>query len=246
MNMIIIMDILYYSNHCKHSAKIIQFLAKNGITNKINCICVDKRVVDPSTGQYNIITETGKRVTLPPNVSAVPSLLLVSKGFQVIQGDAIINHYEPEVRTANNIATGFNGEPSAFELGGGNVSSDKYTYFTNGTSPSHNYVNAEHHMSPINAMPDNYRPNKISEGSVNVGTLEQMRNNDVGLPPVAGGMFGNMPGPPQSVQNNMNAPRQMQYGNGMGGGGGSGYRPGSNVYAQSMPSSSGYQYNPSI
>ena len=43
------MDILYYSNHCPNSQKVIQYIAKFGLIDKLNAICIDKRSVDSNT-----------------------------------------------------------------------------------------------------------------------------------------------------------------------------------------------------
>ena len=37
------LDILYYSNYCKHSQRIVQFLSKGGLLDKVNAFCIDKR-----------------------------------------------------------------------------------------------------------------------------------------------------------------------------------------------------------
>ena len=77
-------DILYYSNYCKHSQNIIQYFAKNNLTEKISFICIDKRIIDQKTGYTNIILENGKKVLLPPNIHHVPSLLLTKQNNKVI------------------------------------------------------------------------------------------------------------------------------------------------------------------
>ena len=85
------MDILYYSNYCPHSQKLLQYITKKNLIEKLNCICVDKRVRDNNNNQMYIVLENGKRVILPPNVSSVPSLLQVKKNYSVLQGiDQII------------------------------------------------------------------------------------------------------------------------------------------------------------
>jgi hypothetical protein len=53
------MDILYYSNYCKHSQKLIQTLTKGNLADKISCICIDKRSKDPKTNQLYIHFNSG-------------------------------------------------------------------------------------------------------------------------------------------------------------------------------------------
>ena len=83
-------DILYYSNHCKHSEKILNYLVKNDIVKYLNCICVDKRQINQSNGNVNIILENGNSVMLPPNVHSVPSLLILKENYRVVMGDEIL------------------------------------------------------------------------------------------------------------------------------------------------------------
>ena len=71
------MDNLYYSNYCKHSKKVLDFLSKSGLTEKLNCICIDKRKRNPSTNQTFVVLDDGKQVLLPPNLQSVPALLLI-------------------------------------------------------------------------------------------------------------------------------------------------------------------------
>ena len=49
------MDTLYYSNYCKHSQRILQFLVKGNLVDKINFMCIDKRQQDDTNNQIYII-----------------------------------------------------------------------------------------------------------------------------------------------------------------------------------------------
>lgn len=188
-------DILYYSNHCKHCQKIIHFLTKNNLTEKMSFICLDKRVKDQKTGYTNIILENGKRVILPPNIHSVPSLLLIKENYKVILGDDIIGLFQPKVKEQNEFATDYQGEPSGFSinsnLGGMNIVSEQFTYYNmspeelsakgkGGLRQLHNYVKANHEPIFINTPPDNYRPDKVSN-SVTIETLQQKRVEDVSV-----------------------------------------------------------------
>jgi len=187
------MDILYYSNYCKHSQKVIQFLAKNNFTNKLNFICIDKRKRDPQTNQTNIELENGKTVILPPNIHSVPSLLLVKQNYRVVLGDEIIGIFQPKVQEENSEATQQQGEPAGYHLtpstSGMNIVSEQYTYYNmtpeelsakgkGGNRQMYNYVLANHTPSIIHTPPDNYRPDKLSNG-VTLDTLQQKRNEEI-------------------------------------------------------------------
>jgi hypothetical protein len=188
------MDILYYSNYCPNSKKIIQYITKSGLIDKLNCICIDKRIVNPNTGQIQIQLENGKTVLMPPNVQAVPALLIVSKKYSAIFGGDIITYFEPYVKTQTEQATTFNGEPVGVPLGqpsGSNIQSEHFTFYNmspdelsakgnGGMRQMYNYVSAEHNLYSIQTPIDTYKPDKVGE-SVSIESLEQKRNKDVPL-----------------------------------------------------------------
>ena len=189
------MDILYYSNYCKHSQKIIQYLVKNRLNDKLNFICIDKRKRDPKTNQLQIILENGSVVVLPPNIQSVPALLLVKQNYQVILGDDIIKVFQKTVSDNTAVSTQNNGEPRGFVLSGSNngmnIVSEQYTFYNmspeelsakgrGGMRNMHNYVNANHEYGFINTPNDDYKPDKLSN-AVTVDTLQQKRNDE--LPP---------------------------------------------------------------
>lgn len=183
------MDILYYSNYCKHSQKIIQFLTKSDLIKDIHAFSIDKRFRDPKTNQTMIQLENGKAVLLPPNVQSVPSLLCTSQNYKLILGDDIIKYFEPAMK--EKLSSANFGEPASFSLGqmgGSNVISEQYTDFslsadelsakgTGGRRQMHNYVLAGDDNSFIQTPPDNYKADKI--GDVSMDTLQQERNIDV-------------------------------------------------------------------
>lgn len=189
------MDILYYSNFCKHSQKILQFFVKNNLTEQVNFICIDKRKQDPTTGQINIYLENGSHILLPPNVHSVPSLLLVKESYSVIIGDAIMSKYQSKLQNQTNVATDGNGEPIGVSLNSasiGTVISEQYTSYnatpqdlsskSNSTNnrPLYNYVSANENGITIQTPPDTYRPDKVSQ-NVTIDTLQQKRNEDVNV-----------------------------------------------------------------
>ena len=94
------MDILYYSNYCKNSKKVLQSLAKTNVKEKISFICIDNRRVDPKTNQTMIMLENGKMVIMPPNLVYVPSLLLVKDKYKLLLGDQIIEHLDQQLSKA--------------------------------------------------------------------------------------------------------------------------------------------------
>ena len=170
----------------------IQYLAKNNLTNKLNCINIDKRTRNPTTGQMVIHLENGSSVQLPPNVHSVPSLLLVKDKYAVIVGEEIYKYLSPKVSVQNAIATNYNGEPEAYMFAGSasgvNIMSEQYTYYDmspdelsakgrGGMRQMYNYVPATQDGFSIPTPPDNYRPDKITSESLEA--LQSMRNADI-------------------------------------------------------------------
>jgi hypothetical protein len=188
------MDILYYSNYCKHCQSVLQFLVKGNMTDKLNYICIDKRVRDSQNNQLYIILENGKKVSMPPNIHSVPALLQVKNNYNVILGEDIIKYLKPHIQEQAQIATLETGEPSGFQLlpsnMGMNIVSEQYTYYN--MSPDelsakgkgnnrqmYNYMPANYNnVNSIPTPPDTYRPDKVAS-NVTIDVLEQKRQTDV-------------------------------------------------------------------
>jgi hypothetical protein len=188
------MDTLYYSNHCKHSQRVLQFLVKGNLSDKINFLCIDKRQHDAQNNKMYIILENGQRVIMPPNINSVPALLLVKQSYHVILGDDIFKYFQ----TAATVATKKQNilrqvEPVGSSImnstGGMNIVSEQYTMFdltpdelsSKGSSDRRqmsNYISANDEIITINTPPDTYHPDKINE-NVTVDTLQQKRMDDI-------------------------------------------------------------------
>ena len=188
------MDTLYYSNNCKHSQRVLQFLVKGNLAEKINFLCIDKRRRDPNNNQMYIILENGQRVVMPPNVNSVPALLLVKHSYRVILGDDIIQHFQ----TAASVETKKRimrepidpvGSSIMLSAGGMNIVSEPYTMYnltpdelsakgSSGRRQMYNYVSANDEIISINTPPDAYQPDKISQ-NVTIDTLQQKRIDEI-------------------------------------------------------------------
>ena len=188
------MDTLYYSNYCKHSQRILQFLVKGNLVEKINFLCIDKRQRDANNNQMFILLENGKRVIMPPNIQSVPALLLVTKGYRVILGDDIIQHFQVAANTESKkrIASQ-NIEPlgtSIFNSNGGmNIVSEQFTPYDltpqelsakgNGDRRQlYNYVSANDDIISIQTPPDTYQPDKVNK-DLTVDLLQQKRMDEI-------------------------------------------------------------------
>jgi len=158
------MDIFYYSNYCQHSKTVIEYLAKNGIIKKLNCICIDKRFFNQKTNQTIIQLETGKQVILPPNIHSVPCLLLSTKKYEVIIGaDPIMEYFKPEIIQKQEEATIETGEPAGFSM----KSNDLYTPY------GQNIV--------LETPPETFKSNKmtVDDAAAIMEELKLKRDQDV-------------------------------------------------------------------
>ena len=187
------MDILYYSNYCPHSQKVLQTLVKGNLSDKVSFICIDKRQTDNKNGQTYVHLENGGKVVLPPNVQSVPSLLLVKDNYRIICGDEILRFYHKDLKSQSDIATKQNGEPSSYQLvkttGGTNVTSEQYTLYdmspdelsakgSGGNRQLYNYVPVSNNMNLIPTPDDTYKPDKVSN-DVTVDSLQQRRMDEI-------------------------------------------------------------------
>jgi hypothetical protein len=251
--------IIYYSNHCDKSKAVLSALSKSRVQDDIHFLCIDKRVKAANgSGAWHIVTESGEKVLLPPQVNRVPALLLLNKGHMVLYGEQILQHFQPKNVALNNEATNFNGEPNSFSLGresmgGFGVASDNYSFLdqsadelsakgNGGMRQLYNYATIDV-VDKIETPPDNYSPDKV--GSVSLEQLQQKRNLDIqqssnaGNHIVSGGggsNFGNNFGPGARTENvgfrAGPAVDSINY-NGFGGGGGG--MPSGSQRGQSMP-----------
>lgn len=88
-------DILYYSNHCLHSKKVLQYVYKNNLIGKISCICVDQQSRNPSNNSVNIVLENGRTESLPPCIQTVPTIMRPSQKYTLVLGcSQILEHFQ--------------------------------------------------------------------------------------------------------------------------------------------------------
>ena len=140
-------------------------------------------------GATYIILENGQEILLPPTITKVPALLLLSKNHHVLFGNDINNHIESTNVVHTNQIVKMNGEPLAFSLnnGGYGVASDNYSFLDQdasdlsakgdgGMRQQHHYATLDYN-SNIETPPDNYQPDKV--GQVTLEQLQQNRNSEI-------------------------------------------------------------------
>jgi len=177
--------ILYYSKYCEVSKKYLQILSKAEYQTDIHFICIDKRIKDANNKTY-IILENQQRIILPDNVTKVPALLLLNKGYNVLYGEQILQYLKPRQQETVRQATQNNMEPLAFSLGGGggfgDIVSDKYSFLdqdsselsaegNGGLRQMHNYVDLNTAFSGniSNVKQSNDEFNTTIRGTVKMG-----------------------------------------------------------------------------
>lgn len=187
-------SILYYSNFCDHSKKLLQSVSKTAVSKDIHFICIDKRVKD--NNKIFIILENGQKIIMPENVNRVPALLLLNQGYNVLYGEAIIQHLKPKQEEMVKKATYNNLEPMAFSFGGGgssfsNIASDHYSFLdmdsdslsakgNGGVRQMHNYVDLNY-SDQINTPQDeqDYKSAAKISGELTVEQLLQQREQEL-------------------------------------------------------------------
>ena len=186
-------SILYYSNYCEHSKKLLQGLSKTKVSKDIHFICIDKRIKE--NDKMFIVLENGQKIIMPENVNRVPALLLLNKNYEVLYGDSIQNYLKPKEEVSVREATQNNLEPSAFSFGGGGgnfgIVSDSYSFLdmdpedltakgNGGVRQMHNYVhlNYQDKISTPDDDSGQTKGNKMPEG-ITVEQLQQQREKEM-------------------------------------------------------------------
>ena len=192
-------SILYYSNFCEPSKKLLQTVSKTQNVNNIHFVCIDKRV-KYSNGKIQIILQTGQKLLMPENVTRVPALMLLNQNYKVVYGDDIYTHLKPQVAQQVKQATKNNMEPinfqdgfSAFSGFGGGIVSDNFSFLDQsdselsvkgegGLRQIHNYVTLNESMNLSMKLPQDdfdYKGDKIKEGETSVEALQRRREEDL-------------------------------------------------------------------
>lgn len=182
-------SVLYYSKYCENCNKLLYELGKSEISKQIHFLSIDKRV--QKNNKIFLILDNGCEVFLPPNITRVPSLLLLNKGNKIIVGDDVLNYFRPQLTQKKINATKNNMVPIAFstyEMG--TCMSDNYSYLDQsnesmsakgdgGLRQMHSFVTLNFNDS-IETPPEDYEPDKV--GNVDLGKLQAQRDNEIVMP----------------------------------------------------------------
>ena len=178
-------SVLYYSNYCDNSKKLLGYLSKSSVKDNLHYVCIDRRV-KKNNAMY-VILENNQELLLPNTVNAVPALMILNNDYKVLFGDNILEYLKPVEQVKVQKATNFNGEPSAFSLNDGmaGVHSDNFSFLDQGNDELsakgdggmrqlYNYATINF-QEKIETPEDDYVPDKVDENSLK--NYQDTRNN---------------------------------------------------------------------
>jgi hypothetical protein len=192
-------SILYYSNFCEPSKKLLQTVSKTGVAKDIHFICIDKRIKD-STGKIYIVLQNEQKIIMPENVTRVPALLLLNQNYKVIYGDQIYQHLKPAQEVQVKQATKNNMEPASFfdsfsfsGFGSSGIASDNYSFLdqsddelgvkgNGGLRQMHSYVSLNDSGNLSMHLPQDdhdYKADKLKEGEMSIEALQRKRDQEL-------------------------------------------------------------------
>jgi len=121
--------IVYYSNYCDHSKKLLQTLGKTGLQEDMHFISIDNRMQDPTDGNTYVVLENGSRILLPRAISRVPALFLVANK-QILFGDEIYQFVQTLLGKRTEQAAQSHVEPESFSFGSyaSAIMSDQFSF----------------------------------------------------------------------------------------------------------------------
>jgi hypothetical protein len=192
--------ILYYSNFCEPSKKLLQTVSKTEMAKDIHFICIDKRVKE--NDKIFIILQNGQKIVMPENVTKVPALMLLNQQYKVVYGDQIYQHLKPVQDKQVQKATKNNMEPSAFLDGfgfssgfgfGSGIISDNFSFLDQndnelsvkgegGLRQMHNYVSLESANNLSMHLPQDdhdYKSDKLKDTELNIESLQKKREQEL-------------------------------------------------------------------
>jgi len=134
-------------------------------------------------------------MVMPDNITRVPAMLLLNKGYQVLYGEAILDHFRPQEVTRTQVATQNNMEPMAFSFGafsgyGGGIASDNFSFVDldadslgtkggGGLSQMHSYVSVNDNGMFTKGAEESSFAGKLKEGDIKMEDLQKKRDSEL-------------------------------------------------------------------
>lgn len=184
-------QVLYYSNYCNHCQKLLGLIGKSSVKDDVHYVCIDKRI--KKDGCSFAILKNGQELMLPPGLSKVPALMLLSQNNKILVGDDAYRFLEPMVQAMTQDAIKESGEPNSWSFGPGFsscVTSDSFSFYDQtfdelstkgdgGLKQMHSYATLGF-SEKIETPPDTYTPDKIGENDVSMENIQHQREAEIG------------------------------------------------------------------
>jgi len=183
-------SIVYYSNFCEPSKKLLQLIARTKQRQDMHFLCVDTRFKSPR-GETMLQVGT-QQVALPGSISRVPALFFTDTG-RTLFGDDIYAYLAPKEEAITRVETAGNMEPECFSSQMLSMS-DSYSYWDQGAEDltatgggglrqMHNFVTVDQNLS-IPTPDDKWEADKIGKnGSKTLEEYKAEREQAVAMPP---------------------------------------------------------------
>ena len=192
--------ILYYSNYCKSSSKVLQLLSKYDMSSQIHFICIDGRV--NKNGNTYAVLPNGQEMLIPNNMTAVPALIILNQQYKIIYGvNEIINFFQRGIEQQVNEATKNNNVPvstsvddgySAFGGFGTGIVSDHFSFLDQddndlsakgdgGLRQMHNYARPNENIIYTPGLLKNDNSNNNSNNNSSETSGNKIKDGDTSL-----------------------------------------------------------------
>lgn len=193
--------ILYYSNFCQHSKKLLQSAAKLSLEKEVHFIGIDNR--EQIQGKTFVILKDGSKMILPENITKVPALLLLNDNYKVLFGESIYtflnrlkthnqqqDQYSGQRQQQQQSMMDYNSEPSCYSFSNsGFISSDNYSFLdmdadslgtkgNGGLRQMHNYVQLNNEQK-INTPSDEFEYKTERQGEMTMEAYQAQRDADL-------------------------------------------------------------------
>jgi hypothetical protein len=169
--------VLYYSNICPHCKTLLSTLSRSPVKDDIHFLSIDKR--RKKDGELYIILENGSEILLPKKIKKVPSVMLLYKNNQILEGTDVQDHFDLLIETKKPTSNRtIENDPLSFSMGeiAGVVKSDNFSFLdmtadelsakgNGGTRMMYNYAGLANE-DRIETPPDDYSPNKVNEDEI--------------------------------------------------------------------------------
>lgn len=183
--------VLYFSNYCNNSKKLLGYMQKEGLVDKVDYICIDNRFIKDNVTYIRMPNNAS--FPLPPMINCVPTLCLMPN-HEILSGGKILNYFKPMCKSLDDERVKLNMEPNPYCLdnetsGSFGVSSDNFSFWdTNpddlsasgngGMRQTYSYatLNEGDSSTTIHTPQDEGKEQKMS---MSLEQLQQMRKNEL-------------------------------------------------------------------